>query len=97
MHASDILPVLVEWQACVRPMEAKTAYRFPGNEAIIAAVNQEERPLCQSAPFNPGSSALRGPLTLVQGKRSIRVTFRPEGTPWTIGELRVLTHVAPSL
>jgi hypothetical protein len=33
------------------------------------------------------------PPALVRGKRSIRVAFRPEGSVWTIGELRVLSHV----
>ena len=33
------------------------------------------------------------PPSLVAGKSSIRVTFRPEGGAWTIGELRALSHV----
>jgi hypothetical protein len=33
------------------------------------------------------------PLALVRGKSSIRVAFRPAGGPWTIGELRALSHV----
>jgi hypothetical protein len=37
-------------------------------------------------------SELELPPTLVRGKNSIRVTFRPEGGGWTIGELRALSH-----
>lgn len=33
------------------------------------------------------------PPSLVRGKKSIRVTFRPSTNPWTIGELRALSHV----
>jgi hypothetical protein len=33
------------------------------------------------------------PLALVRAKRSIQVTFRPEASVWTIGELRALSHV----
>jgi len=30
---------------------------------------------------------------LVRGKTAIRVTFMPKGGPWSIGELRALSHM----
>ena len=38
-------------------------------------------------------SDLELPPALVRGKTSVRVTFLAEGGPWTIGELRALSHV----
>jgi D-arabinan exo alpha-(1,3)/(1,5)-arabinofuranosidase (non-reducing end) len=38
-------------------------------------------------------SDLELPPALVRGKSSIKVVFQPGGGPWTIGELRALSHV----
>jgi hypothetical protein len=33
------------------------------------------------------------PPALIRGKASIRITFQPQGSAWTMGELRALSHV----
>ena len=38
-------------------------------------------------------SDLALPPALVKGKSSIKVSFRPRGGPWSIGEMRALSHV----